>query len=131
MIRKAQALEKQGDEDGAWETYQEAGEIIIFRYGPYIKALIWLSLSPNIKHLAEDVAQEVCLEVYKSLPRFDENRGSLKSWIFGIHYYCQRTAVRRYWRESRPYSIDGEGDKTSLTAWTGEGAALLKRYENL
>jgi RNA polymerase sigma factor (sigma-70 family) len=129
LIRKAQAQEKQWDEDGAWETYQEAGEIIFPRYLPSIKRLVSASLSANIKHLTEDIAQEVCLEVYKSLPGFDENRGPLKIWIFTILYRCQKTALTRYWRHSRPYSIDGDGDRDnqmSLTAWTGDRFELYE-----
>jgi RNA polymerase sigma factor (sigma-70 family) len=129
LIRKAKSEERQGDEDAAWETYQDAGEIIFHRYLPSIKRLVSVSLSPTIKHLTEDIAQEVCLEVYRSLPKFDENRGTLKTWSFTILYRCQITARERYWRQSRPYSIDGDVDKMSLTAWPGDRLALYTLAE--
>ncbi len=44
---------------------------------------------------AEDVAQEVFLEVWRKAPSFDETRGSAKTWIMTIAHRRAVDAVRR------------------------------------
>ncbi len=44
---------------------------------------------------AEDVAQEVFLEVWRKAPSFDEGRGSAKTWIMTIAHRRAVDAVRR------------------------------------
>ena len=44
---------------------------------------------------AEDVAQEVFLDVWRKAPSFDERRGSAKSWIMTIAHRRAVDAVRR------------------------------------
>ena len=44
---------------------------------------------------AEDVAQEVFLEVWRKAPSFDDSRGSAKTWIMTIAHRRAVDAVRR------------------------------------
>src|SRR5215218_5461758 len=44
---------------------------------------------------AEDVSQEVFLEVWRKAPSFDEGRGSAKTWIMTIAHRRAVDAVRR------------------------------------
>ncbi len=44
---------------------------------------------------AEDVAQEVFLEVWRKAPSFDANRGSAKTWVMTIVHRRAVDAVRR------------------------------------
>lgn len=49
---------------------------------------------------AEDLAQNVYLELYKGFGNYDANR-SLKGWLYGILMNQYKAFQRRRWRESR------------------------------
>jgi RNA polymerase sigma factor (sigma-70 family) len=107
LIRRAKSLEIQGDGDTARQTYRKAAELLTRLYGQYFYKLAWFSLPPSKKHLAEDVAQDVCLEAYRALPTFDEHRGAkLKTWMRGIFYHCRIDAVERDIRQRGPNPKD-------------------------
>jgi len=57
---------------------------------------------------AEDVTQEVFLRVYKALPSYQPDRGSLRTWLTQVVVNACRTHRRRnFWRWGRPLaSVD-------------------------
>jgi len=56
--------------------------------------------------VAEDVAQDCFLELLRKPDRFDETRGSLRTFLFGV----TRHLVYRHWRtEQRLVSVDEDG----------------------
>jgi RNA polymerase sigma-70 factor (ECF subfamily) len=80
---------------------------------------------------ARDISQEVFLQVYRTLPRF-EGRSSLKTWIYRIVVnHCHNR--QRFWRRrrkdmSRPLEELTAADEARLAAASGEGTSP---YEQL
>lgn len=58
---------------------------------------------------ADDVAQEVFVQVYRSLSQFS-GRGALKGWILGIARHCVGTWFRQQARQVRFRTLDVELD---------------------
>jgi RNA polymerase sigma-70 factor, ECF subfamily len=84
------------------------------------------------KSVADDVTQEVFLALIHDSSRFDVNRGSLSSYLYGV----ARNQVRRHLDRGRlQVPLDGDsGDETfpveSIVA-TGDPLGDLTRSENL
>ena len=74
-----------GDSGAFEELYDELGSAV---YGVARRVV----RDPN---RAEDVAQEVFLEVWRKAPSFDEGRGSAKTWVLTIAHRRAVDAVRR------------------------------------
>jgi RNA polymerase sigma-70 factor (ECF subfamily) len=101
LVRTAKALFFEDDRDAARDKFREAGGALVRQYRRYFVYLAWHTLPSNTKHLAEDIAQDVCLEACRSLHRFDERRAALKTWLMGIFWHCRSDAVKRYGRQRR------------------------------
>ena len=74
---------------------------------------------------AEDIAQEVFLEVWRKASTFDRKRGNAKSWILTITHRRAVDAVRRT-ETSRKYEAQVITDEVDDEA---PGEALLEREE--
>ncbi|MHA7966519.1 sigma-70 family RNA polymerase sigma factor [Paenibacillus sp. CAU 1782] len=48
----------------------------------------------------DDIVQDVYVELYRSLPRFDSSR-SLQSWLYGIAIRQHQSYRRKKWRQAR------------------------------
>ena len=113
LIRTANALFLQGDIDAARDKFREAVELLAQLYRNYFLYLALRSLPLGLKHLAEDITQDVNLAMCQSLPRFDENRNvKLKTWLIGIFYNCRVDALKRYNQPLGPYILDSNVDIT-------------------
>ncbi|HEU0249447.1 MAG TPA: RNA polymerase sigma factor [Solirubrobacteraceae bacterium] len=59
------------------------------------------------RSLAEDVVQEALLSLWRTAPRYDRSRGSVRTWILGITHHRAVDALRRDGvRTSRDVSDD-------------------------
>lgn len=76
-------------------------EQVYDRLAPYIYALIWRIVRSSAH--AEEVTQEVFLEVWQKAPTFDANRGSARSWVTVI---AHRRAVDRVRATQASYNRD-------------------------
>ena len=61
---------------------------------------------------AEDVTQDVFLEVWRKAPSFDEGRGSAKTWVMTIAHRRAVDAVRRNESQKR-YDVQATVDEVS------------------
>ena len=59
--------------------------------------------------MAEDVAQEAFLSLWRSGGRFDAARGSVRSWMLGIVRNRAIDALRRAWARRRSSDLDDDG----------------------
>ena len=76
---------------------------------------------------AEDVAQEVFLEVWRKAPSFDDARGSAKTWIMTIAHRRAVDAVRR--NESQK-KYDGARRSPTRSATTSRPTRVIKDEEH-
>lgn len=72
------------DKNNYVEIFREYN-VLIFRY-------IYSRVGNN-KELAQDLTQEVFLKVWKKKESFNENKGSIKTWLFRI---AQNTLIDEY-----------------------------------
>jgi RNA polymerase sigma-70 factor (ECF subfamily) len=86
-----------GDEEAFTALYRR-WQGPIFRFG------LRMSGSPAV---AEDVAQEVFMALVTGSGRYDPNRGSLPSYLFGM----ARNQVRRRFEKERPYVAIPQGNE--------------------
>jgi len=77
----------------------EAARRVIAAYGPTMMRVA-LALCPNSED-AEDAVQEALLRAHRSLPRFDAEKGSLRSWLVGVTSNCARHLRRGLTRYGR------------------------------
>jgi RNA polymerase sigma-70 factor (ECF subfamily) len=66
---------------------------------------------------AEDVTQEVFLRVYKNLPSYDPERGTMNAWLGKLTVNASRTHQRRsiFHRMWRSSSLDDNAEEVSET----------------
>ncbi len=76
---------------------------------------------------AEDVAQEVFLEVWRKAPRFDRGRGKAKTWVMTITHRRAVDAVRRSETEKR-YAERSPSDRHQHDAAPGDGLILAEEH---
>jgi RNA polymerase sigma-70 factor (ECF subfamily) len=75
------------------------------------------------RSLAEDIAQEAFLSVWRSGARYDRARGSVRTWTLGIvHNRAVDTLRRRGTREARQVSDDGLAETLEAPERTDEQA---------
>ena len=70
------------------------------------------------KSVAQDVTQEVFLNVLENASRFDTAKGSARAWLFGCARYVilDRLRLERRWTDALPeVAIEHEGDAKLLT----------------
>ncbi len=80
-----------GDMDAFEELYNET-------IGGVYRTLYFLS--GGSRHDAEDIAQNVYMELYRSFNKFESNR-SLHSWLYGITVRQFQAHKRKCWKEKR------------------------------
>ncbi|HYO86505.1 MAG TPA: sigma-70 family RNA polymerase sigma factor [Dermatophilaceae bacterium] len=118
---------------GATEAVEELMREVRVRAVRYVRAR--LGPFPHTAHAAEDVAQEVCIAVLTSLPRYDERGVPFESFVYSI---CARKVAdlqRALYRGPDlrvdiPDGSDGDADPAVLALRNDEAEkawALLDR----
>jgi RNA polymerase sigma-70 factor (ECF subfamily) len=72
---------------------QEAFRGMVGRYGPSAKALALRVVRQT--HLAEEIVQEAFTALWKNPDGYDQQRGSVKSWLMGMVHHRAVDLVRR------------------------------------
>jgi RNA polymerase sigma-70 factor (ECF subfamily) len=70
------------------------------------------------KSVAQDVTQEVFLNVLENAARFDTAKGTARGWLFGCarHVILDRLRLERRWTDALPeLVVEHEGDAVLLT----------------
>ncbi len=78
------------------------------------------------RHVAEDVMQDVYLQLWRRPEQFDANRGSFRTWLLSIarnRSIDERRAVARRLRHAAPASHTGEEEAIEDTDRRGDPAA--------
>jgi RNA polymerase sigma-70 factor (ECF subfamily) len=102
----------------------EALKILMTTYGRPIRAFA-LRIVRN-KELAEDVGQQVFLEAFQGIDRF-EGRSSLWSWLCSIAYYRCVDEVRRLRRASALDDLDSVDELAGEVDGTMDADRVAKR----
>lgn len=76
----------------------DAARALYEQYGPGLYAFARHRCGDE--QLSREIVQDVMLSVWRAAPRFDDDRGSLRSWVFQIARNATIDASRR--RSSRP-----------------------------
>lgn len=93
---------------------------LVQKYHPNLLAFIYRLVRDP--HLTEDIGQEVFLEVYKSLPRFDPDRGTpFSAWLF---ISARNRCISELRKRGRTESVPLE-DFHLVTSATDSAEALL------
>lgn len=117
LLRRA----REGDESAFVALYRRT-------QGPIFRFALQMSGSPTV---AEDVTQEVFLALARDGSRFDPEKGSLQSYLFGM---TRNIALKRFDRRATLVSIDEErdaGDGPDAMAATADPHRDLARSETI
>jgi RNA polymerase sigma-70 factor, ECF subfamily len=70
------------------------------------------------RSFAQDVTQEVFLNVLENAPRFDSRKGSVRAWLFGCarHVTLDRLRLERRWTDDMPADLEALDSDERLLA---------------
>jgi RNA polymerase sigma-70 factor (ECF subfamily) len=89
---------------------EEAFRGLFHRYAPTAKALALRVVRQQ--HLAEEIVQEAFMAVWRNPGAYEEQRGSVKTWLMGMVHHRAVDAVRR--EESQRRRAEAEGAVATL-----------------
>ncbi|MEA2555927.1 MAG: hypothetical protein QOI60_1258 [Actinomycetota bacterium] len=89
---------------------EEAFRGLFSRYAPTAKALALRVVRQQ--HLAEEIVQEAFMAVWRNPGAYEEQRGSVKTWLMGMVHHRAVDAVRR--EESQRRRAEAEGAVATL-----------------
>lgn len=76
---------------------EKALEFVVQEYGGQVKAAVYKNLSGMPEEI-EECMDDVFLDVWNNIDRFDESKGSFRSWITAIARFRSIDYLRRYSR---------------------------------
>lgn len=76
---------------------EKALEFVVQEYGGQVKAAVYRNLSGMPEEI-EECMDDVFLDVWNNIDRFDESKGSFRSWITAIARFRSIDYLRRYSR---------------------------------
>jgi RNA polymerase sigma-70 factor, ECF subfamily len=108
-----------------------AFEVIYERHSPAAFSLAYRMT--GTRGLAEDVAQDAFLSIWRSGARFERSRGSVRTWVLGIVHHRAIDALRRsFVHERRRASDEGiderleTGERTDVEVARREEAGTVR-----
>jgi RNA polymerase sigma-70 factor, ECF subfamily len=103
-----------------------AFEVIYERHSPAAFSLAYRMT--GTRGLAEDVAQDAFLSIWRSGARFERSRGSVRTWVLGIVHHRAIDALRRSLVHERR-RVDDEGIAERLESGVRTDAEVARRQE--
>lgn len=76
---------------------EKALEFVVQEYGGQVKAAVYKNLSGMPEEI-EECMDDVFLDVWNNIDRFDESKGSFRNWITAIARFRSIDYLRRYSR---------------------------------
>lgn len=76
---------------------EKALEFVVREYGGLVKAAVYKNLSGMPEEI-EECMDDVFLDVWNNIDRFDESKGSFRNWITAIARFRSIDYLRRYSR---------------------------------
>lgn len=101
---------------------RSALEALVRHYERRLLAFLFRAMGPDAA--IEDIAQDVLLRAIQALPRFEEGRAKLSSWIFQIAVHRLRDELRRRRPNEDSLSDAVEGFETSPESGVNNREAL-------
>ena len=104
---------------------EEAFRGLFGRYAPSAKSLAMRVVRQS--HLAEEIVQEAFMALWRNPAAYDDQRGSVKSWLMGMVHHRAVDLVRReesYRRRAEKTGASGDrsGDRITPTrSWSRSG----------
>lgn len=96
---------------------EKALEFVVQEYGGQVKAAVYKNLSGMPEEI-EECMDDVFLDVWNNIDRFDESKGSFRSWITAIARFRSIDYLRRYSRRCSEEDIaDYENKLANTTCW--------------
>lgn len=96
---------------------EKALEFVVQEYGGQVKAAVYKNLSGMPEEI-EECMDDVFLDVWNNIDRFDESKGSFRSWITAIARFRSIDYLRRYSRRCSEEDIaDYETSLQMTTCW--------------
>jgi RNA polymerase sigma-70 factor, ECF subfamily len=111
-----EAMQLVGDGD------PRAFELIYDRHGGAAFSLAYRMVGNRVA--AEDITQEAFLSIWRSRLRYDQTRGSVRTWVLGVVHHRAIDALRRgATHERRQETLDGVEERHEAPARTDVEAA--------
>ncbi len=98
---------------------QQALEYVVQQYGGAVKGVISKTLY-NFPEEIQECMDDVFLEVWDNIDRYDEHKGSLKNWILAIARYRAINYLKRLSKRYMEENIDTADNKLEFAVYVDE-----------
>lgn len=122
-------MESQLPDDESLAARAEAGESEAFEdlIGRYEKPVFRMIYQfTNDRHQAEDLSQETFVKAYRSLEKFDPEKGRFSTWLFTI----ARNLCRNAWRSRSSDPVDCRREEDFIVVRNPEDEASAREVFN-
>ena len=107
-----------------------AFELLYDRHGGAAFSLAYRMVGNRVT--AEDITQEAFLSIWRSRLRYDQARGSVRTWVLGIVHHRAIDALRRYQvHDRRQEVLDGVEERHEAKERTEVEAARREEARNI
>lgn len=92
---------------------EKALEFVVQEYGGQVKAAVCKNLSGMPEEI-EECMDDVFMDVWNNIDRFDESKGSFRNWITAIARFRSIDYLRRYSRRCSEEDITDYENKLAM-----------------